>query len=185
MRKNIGVKPWFYPLPVLIIATYNEDGSTTAMNAAWGGLYDQSHVILCLSENHKTVDNIKRNHGFTIGFATSDTVVESDYLGLVSANQDLHKFDHTGMHSHVSPLVNAPIIDEYPLVLECELHTIQDDGHIIGTIKGINVDETILDDDNKIDMIKFHPLSYEPSHNKYHAYGIKVADAFSVGNQLK
>ena len=111
MRKNFGVKPWFYPLPVLIVATYDENGVPDAMNAAWGGLYDSDLVELCLSESHKTTANIRTNKAFTVSFGTADTVLPCDYVGMVSANDVADKFARAGFTSVKSEFVNAPLIN--------------------------------------------------------------------------
>lgn len=87
MRKNFGTKSWFYPLPVLIVGTYDENGLPDVMNAAWGGLYDADKVVLCLSAGHKTTANIKAKEAFTVSFADAAHVTEADYVGMVSANQ--------------------------------------------------------------------------------------------------
>ena len=99
MRKDFGKKPWMVPLPVLIIATYNEDGTADAMNAAWGGLYDADKVILCLSAGHRTTANIKKRKAFTISFANAGHVAESDYVGMVSANSEPDKLKKAGFHT--------------------------------------------------------------------------------------
>ena len=121
MRKNFGAKPCVYPMPVFIIGTYDENGIANAMNAAWGGIYDTDQVMLCLSHNHKTTENIKRSGAFTVSFATAKTVAACDYVGIVSANDVSDKFARAGFHATRSEFVNAPLIDELPVALECEL----------------------------------------------------------------
>ena len=92
MRKNFGAKCWLYPMPVFIVASYDENGNPNAMNAAWGGMYDTNMIMVCLADDHKTTDNIKKSGAFTVSFATSDTVVSADYVGIVSANDEPDKF---------------------------------------------------------------------------------------------
>ena len=121
MRKEFHPNPWFYPLPVLIIGTYDENGAPDAMNAAWAGLYDRDKVVLCLSANHKTTANIKAKKAFTVSFADAAHVVEADYVGLVSANDTPDKLARAGLHAAKSEKVDAPIIEEFPMALECEL----------------------------------------------------------------
>ena len=121
MRKNFGVKPWFYPLPVLIIGTYNEDGTPNAMNAAWGGLYAGDQVVLCLSPNHKTTGNLKARGAFTVHFADAAHVVPADYVGLVSGQDQPDKLAKAGLHGEKSPFVDAPLLKEFPVALECKL----------------------------------------------------------------
>lgn len=185
MRKNFGVKPWFYPLPVLIVATYDENGVPDAMNAAWGGLYDADMVVLCLSENHKTTANIRLNNAFTVSFATADTVVPCDYVGMVSANDVADKFARAGFTSVKSEFVNAPLINELPLALECELAGFTENGNVIGKIKNISADEKVLGDNGKIDVDKLRPVSYDPVANAYRVLGEFAGQAFGAGNKLK
>lgn len=185
MRKNFGTKSWFYPLPVLIIGTYNADGSADAMNAAWGGLYDSDKVVLCLSAGHKTTANIKERKAFTVSFADAAHVIPSDYVGLVSANREAKKLEKSGFHVTKSELVDAPLIDELSVTLECSLLRVNEDGNIIGKIENVSIDESVLDENGRLDMEKFRPISYEPANNGYHILGEKVGSAFSDGAALK
>ena len=185
MRKNFGAKPWLYPLPVLIIGTYNEDGTADAMNAAWGGLYGSDKVVLCLSAGHKTTANIKAKGAFTVSFADAANVVASDYVGMVSANSEPKKLEKSGFHTTKSEFVDAPLIDELPVAMECELLKITEDGNIIGRIVNVSADESVLDADGSIDLGKFRPISFEPVHNAYHVLGERVGSAFSDGAALK
>lgn len=185
MRKNFGSQPWFYPLPVLIIATYNEDGTPDAMNAAWGGLYDSDMVELCLSAGHKTTKNITARGAFTIGFADAANVVPSDYVGLVSGNKEPQKFEKSGFHATKSGSVDAPVIDELPVTLECTFVKVTEEGNIIGKIVNVSIDERVLGEDGKLDLTKFRPIAFEPVHNKYHVLGEAVGTAFVDGEKLK
>ena len=184
MRKNFGSKPWFYPLPVLIIGTYGEDGTPNAMNAAWGGLYDADLVELCLSAGHKTTANIRARGAFTISFADAANVAAADYVGLVSANKEPDKLQKSGFHASKSDFVDAPVLDELPLTLECELVKFTENGNVIGRIVNISADERILGADGSIDLAKFRPISFEPVHNKYHVLGEVVGSAFRDGAAL-
>lgn len=185
MRKNFGKKTAISPMPVLIIATYNEDGTSNAMNAAWGGIYDTGEVMLCLSHDHKTTDNIKRNGAFTVSFATVETVDACDYVGIVSANDEPNKFEKAGFHSHESEFVNAPIIDELPVLIECKLKKFNEDGICIGIIENFSADESVLDEDGNIDHKKFRPVSFDGISNVYREIGGNVGAAFSSGLKLK
>lgn len=185
MRKNFGTKAWFYPLPVLIIGTYNEDGTADAMNAAWGGLYDADKVVLCLSAGHKTTKNIQARGAFTVSFADAAHVVPSDYVGMVSGNDEPRKLERSGFHVKKSEYVDAPLIDELPVALECRFLKINEDGNIIGQIVNVCADEGVLGADGSIDLTKFRPISFEPVHNSYHVLGEKVGNAFQDGAQLK
>lgn len=185
MRKNFGKKSWFYPLPVLIIGTYNEDGSSDAMNAAWGGLYDSDKVVLCLSAGHKTTKNIHAKGAFTVAFADADHVISADYVGLVSGNTEQNKLEKSGFHTVKSEFVNAPIICELPVALECKFLKETDDGNIIGQIINVSIDENVLDNTGHLDMAKFHPIAFEPANNGYHVLGERVGNAFKDGAALK
>lgn len=185
MRKNFKPNPWFYPLPVLIIGTYDENGNADAMNAAWGGLYDATLVELCLSEGHKTTKNILKKGAFTVSFADADNVVASDYVGIVSGNGTPDKMEKSGFTVTKSEFVDAPIINELPLTLECEFVKTTSEGNIIGKIVNISADEKILDESGKPDLDKFRPISFEPVHNTYRVLGEVVGKAFSDGAKLK
>ncbi len=185
MRKNFGSKSWFYPLPVLIIGTYGEDGTANAMNAAWGGLYDADKVVLCLSGGHKTTRNIKFKGAFTVSFADAANVIPADYVGIVSANSEPEKLKKSGFHVHRSEYVDAPVIDELPVALECRLIKVNEDGNIIGQIVNVSADESVLGADGSIDFAKFRPISFEPVHNGYHVMGERVGNAFKDGGKLK
>lgn len=184
MRKNFGVKPWFYPLPVLIIGSYDSLGNANAMNAAWGGLYDSHLVELCLSEGHKTTKNIKEKGAFTISFADEAHVDACDYVGLVSGNNETEKMEKAGFTTVKSEYVDAPIIMELSMTLECKLVKITEEGNIIGQIVNINADEKILNEDGSIDVNKLKPIIYDPVNNDYLSIGKKIGDAFKIGNKL-
>ena len=185
MRKDFGVKTWIYPQPVLIIGTYDENGKANAMNAAWGAIYDDDQVVLCLSKDHKTTRNIRLNKAFTVSFATESTVVPCDYVGIVSGNKTDDKAEKAGLTATRSTRVNAPIINELPLAMECELIRIDGDEHIIGRIVNVSADESVLGDDGKPDYNLIHPITYDPIHFDYVALGKKVGSAFSDGKKLK
>jgi flavin reductase (DIM6/NTAB) family NADH-FMN oxidoreductase RutF len=185
MRKNFGAKTWFYPLPVLIIGTYDEKGNANAMNAAWGGIYDMNHVMLSLSPGHKTTKNIKTKKAFTISFADAAHVAACDYIGLVSGNDIPDKLKKAGFTTEKSKFVDAPIIRGLPMTLECRLEKVNEDGNIIGEIVNVSADESILDEDGLIDVAKLQPISYDPVHNEYRLLGEKVGNAFQDGNALK
>ncbi|MGN1193238.1 MAG: flavin reductase family protein [Dorea sp.] len=185
MRKNFGQKTWFYPMPVLIIGSYDEEGKADAMNAAWGGIYDSNHVVLCLSESHKTTKNILAKKAFTVSFADAAHVVAADYVGLVSANDTADKMERSGFHTTKSEFVDAPIIDELPMTLECRLEKVNEDGNIIGEIINVSADESILDAEGMIDPGKLQAIAFDPVHSAYLKLGEKVGNAFRDGAELK
>ena len=184
MRKDFGVKNWLYPMPVLIVGTYNEDGTPNAMNAAWGGIYDTNQVMVCLSHGHKTTKNIKRSGYFTVSFGTKDTVVACDYVGMVSGNKEPDKFAKAGFHATKSKHVDAPIIDELPVTVECKLVKFNEDGICIGDIVNISADESVLDADGNIDRSKVNPICFDASGSSYVTMGEKVGNAFADGKKL-
>lgn len=184
MRKNFGVKPWVYPQPVLIIGTYDKDGKPDAMNAAWGGQYGANLVMLCLS-SHKTTDNIRLKGAFTVSFATASTVVASDYVGIVSANDTPDKMEKAGFTTSKSDFVDAPIINELPLTLECKLVKFNEDGNVIGEIVNVSADENILDENGNVDAKKLDAIIFDPAGAAYLRLGEKVGDAFKDGAKLK
>ena len=185
MRKKFDSNPWFYPLPVLIIGTYDENGKADAMNAAWGGLYDRDKVVLCLSAGHKTTANIKSTGAFTVSFADASHVLEADYVGLVSANKVPDKLEKAGLHTAHSEFVDAPVFDEFPLALECKLLKITEDGNIVGQIVNVSADERVLNADGKVDAAKLQAISYDPCGNTYVKMGEAVGRAFQDGKKLQ
>ena len=185
MRKNFGVKNWLYPMPVFIVGTYDENNSPNAMNAAWGGIYDTNLVMVCLDDGHKTTENIKKRKAFTVSFATEKTVVPCDFVGIVSANEEKDKFAKAGFHAEKSQFVDAPIINELPICVECKLLKFNEDGICIGEIVNVSADESVLDENEKIDIKKFAPIIYESSSHSYFGFGEKVGNAFSDGKKLK
>lgn len=187
MRKDFGPQTWLFPMPVLIIGTYDENGNPNAMNAAWGGIYDYNQIMVCLS-SHKTTDNIKKNKAFTISFATIETVTPSDYVGIVSQNKEPNKIAKSGLIPEKAKKVNAPIFLNYPLTLECEVVEIINEGegggNVIANIVNVSADETVLTD-GKVDYKKLHIITYEPVTHKYVALGDEVAQAFQEGLKMK
>lgn len=185
MRKNFGAKTWLYPMPVLIVGTYDENGTPDAMNAAWGGIYDTNQVMVCLADDHKTTENIRKTGAFTVSFATARTVVPCDYVGIVSANKVPDKFEKAGFHAQKSAYVNAPIIRELPMTLECKLVKFNEDGICVGEIVNVSADESILDENGVIDAKKLDPIIYDGVTHAYLRLGEKVGRAFSDGKKLK
>lgn len=185
MRKNLEVKPYIFPQPVLVIGTYDENGHPNAMNAAWGSVADYNKVFVVLS-GHKTTDNLLKNKAFTVSFGDVDHVVACDYIGIVSANNEPNKFEKAGFTATKSEFVNAPIINELPLTLECEVESYDEEqGYLIGVIKNVSMDESIMDEKGLPNMDKFRPIIFETAHAKYMELGKVVGNAFSDGKKLK
>ena len=184
MRKNFGPKPMLYPMPVFIIGTYNEDGTPNAMNAAWGGMADTELISICLGE-HRTTRNIFARKAFTVSMADAANVVAADYVGIVSGNQEPKKLEKAGWHTTKSSFVDAPLINELPMALECEFISYDEQtGLLLGKIVNVCAEERILTD-GKIDLSKFHPITYDPRGHGYYTLGQTVGNAFADGKQLK
>ena len=187
MRKDLGSKTTMFPMPVLIIGTYDENGEADAMNAAWGGIYDYNQITVSLS-GHVTTDNIRKSKAFTISFATRKTVVASDYVGIVSKAKEPNKIRKAGLHVIKSDKVNAPLFEEYPVTLECELVSLDgqmgEGGTLIGQIVNVLVDESVLTN-GKIDIKKLEPIAFDGESAKYNVIGEEIADAFRVGLKLR
>lgn len=181
-RKSFGPKPLLYPMPVLIIGTYNEDGTANAMNAAWGMISDFNEISISLSE-HKTTENLRNRKAFTVSVATESQVVACDYAGIASGKTTPDKFEKAGFHALRSEFVDAPIIEELPLTLECKVKSFND-GILTGEIVNISVDESILNGD-KINPKKLKPISFDPSNNNYLSLGEIVGEAFKDGFKIK
>ena len=185
MRKNFGEKSWLYPMPVLIVAAYDEAGKPNAMNAAWGGIFTDEHIGICLSEGHKTTKNILTSKAFTVSMATAEQRVACDYVGIVSGNKEPEKFAKAGFTAVRSEVVNAPIIEQLPMTLECELVSYdRESNHLVGRIVNVSADESILTD-GAIDLAKLRPITYDPIHHRYIELGETVGHAFADGKALK
>ena len=186
MRKNFGAKPYTYPQPVLIIASYDENGTADAMNAACGGISESTEISMCLSAGHKTVKNILARQAFTVSMADAAHVVECDYVGIVSANDVPDKLAKAGFHTTKSEFVDAPLIDELPMVLECRLISYDEEScRLVGEIVNVSADERILNANGKIDPDKLEPITFDPVNNTYLKLGEKVGNAFKDGMKLK
>lgn len=181
-RVDFGSKPWLLPMPVLIIGTYDENGVPNAMNAAWGMVSDFKEVTISLG-SHKTTENLAKNGDFTVSMATEAMMTACDYVGIVSGTNVPDKFEKAGFHATKSSKVNAPLIDELPVALECKVKSFED-GILIGEIVNISADESVLTE-GQIDMKKFKPIGYDPISSNYVAIGDVVGKAFSDGMVLK
>ena len=185
MRKNIGNKPWFYPLPVLIIGTYDENGVPDAMNAAYGGLYTSNMIEFSIGHNRKTFKNIQQTKAFTVSFADVENMAASDYVGLVSGNDTPDKMEKTGWTITRSEFVNAPVFEELPVTWECELVRVTEEGNVLGRLKNISVSEKVLDGEGGISMEKFKPLVFDHATYDYLKVDGVVSKSFEVGKKLK
>ncbi len=187
MRQKLNITEGIFPMPVLMVATYNDDGSVDVMNAAWGTMQERGNVALNLTESHKTVRNIKKRGAFTVSIADADHVVQADYFGVVSGNNEQHKFEKSGLTAERSELVDAPIIAEFPLCLECEFVEYQTNKYgvgVIGRVIRVTADEKVMVGD-KVDMSLVNAIAFDPYTHGYYKISERVGEAFSDGLKLK
>ena len=186
MRKNFGAKAMSYPMPVFIIGTYNEDGTPNAMNAAWGGISEETEITVCIDSTHKTAENLMARKAFTVSMATASQVAACDYVGIVSGTKEPDKFARAGFHATKSAFVDAPLIDELPMALECEVISYDPEScRLVGRIVNVCADESVLDENGKVDAAKLAPITFAPMHNRYLVLGESVGRAFHDGLSLK
>lgn len=180
MKKNFGNKNWMFPMPVLMIATYGEDGTPDVMTAAWGGVTLEDEITICIDTEHKTWANIAAKKAFTVAFGTADTVAPCDYLGIVSGNETPDKVAQSGFTLTKSAFVDAPVINELPLVLECHLVSMNEATcNVVGKIVNCAVEESALTE-GKPDAAKMKPICFDTCARTYRIMGDVVAQAFSA-----
>ena len=186
MRKNLGPKSICYPMPVFIIGTYGADGTPTAMNAAWGGISEENEISICVDSGHKTAENLMARKAFTVSMATADAMVACDYVGIVSGNKVPDKFHKAGFHATKSEFVDAPLIDELPMALECQVISYDPETcRLVGRIVNVCADESVLGENGKVDISRLKPITYDPMNHHYLVLGEKVGQAFHDGTALK
>ena len=186
MRKNFGAKAMCYPMPVFIIGTYNADGTPNAMNAAWGGISEETEITICVDSSHKTAENLLARKAFTVSMATANMMTACDYVGLVSGNKEPGKFAKAGFHATKSEFVDAPLIDELPMALECEVISYDEETcRLVGRIVNVCADESVLGENGKVDVRKLAPITYDPMNHHYLVLGEKAGQAFLDGVALK
>ena len=186
MRKNFGAKAMCYPMPVFIIGTYNPDGTPNAMNAAWGGISEEQEITICVDSSHKTAENLIARKAFTVSMATAKYMAACDYVGIVSGNKVPDKFTKAGFHASKSEFVDAPLINELPMALECEVISYDTETcRLVGRIVNVSADESILGENGKVDPAKLQPITYDPMNHHYLVLGEKVGQAFHDGTALK
>ena len=186
MRKNFGAKAMCYPMPVFIIGTYNADGTPNAMNAAWGGISEEAEISICVDNTHKTAENLIARKAFTVSMATAKMMTACDYVGIVSGNKEPEKFAKAGFHAVKSEFVDAPLIQELPMALECEVISYDEETcRLVGRIVNVGADEAVLGENGKVDAQKLAPITYDPMNHHYLVLGEKVGQAFHDGTALK
>lgn len=187
MKKDLGVKPYLFPMPVLMVASYNEDGSVNVMNMAWGGICGRNMVSLKINENHKTSKNIKARGAFTISIADAAHIEAADFFGIASGNKLPDKFARSGLTAVKSEKVDAPVVQEFPLTLECRVVDDRMDvcGHLIfGEIVGVLADESVLDEAGTVDAGRLNALVYDQMQSGYYTIGEKIGQAWEAGKAL-
>lgn len=187
MRKKLNMTEGIFPMPVLMVATYNEDGTVDVMNAAWGTMQSRDHVALALTESHKTVENIKARGAFTISIADAAHATEADFFGVVSGHQDARKFEKSGLTATKAESVDAPVINEFPLCMECEFVEYQADAYgvgVIGKVVNVTADERVMEGDT-VDIDRVNAIAFDPYTHGYYEIGARVGNAFKDGLGLK
>lgn len=187
MKKDLGVNPYLFPMPVLMIETYGEDGVVDVMNMAWGGICAENMVSLNISEGHKTSENIKKRGAFTLSIADVPHIKEADFLGTASGNTMPDKFERSGLTAVKSEKVDAPVVQEFPITLECKV--VEDKTevyghHVIGEIVGVLADESVLDESGRVDPSKLNAFVFDQFQNGYYAIGEKLGLAWNIGKEF-
>lgn len=187
MRTKLDITEGIFPMPVLMVATYNEDGSVNVMNAAWGTMQDRGIVALNLTESHKTVKNIKARGAFTVSIADASHVTEADYFGVESGNQTADKFARSGLTASRAETVDAPVINEFPLCLECEFIEYQGGQYgcgVMGRVTNVTASESVMVN-GTLDMSLVNAIAFDPYTHGYYKVTERVGEAFKDGLKLK
>ncbi len=187
MRINLKNTDAIFPMPVLMIATFNEDGTVDVMNAAWGMMLESNYIALNLTESHKTVKNIKERGAFTVSIPSASYVKEADYFGVVSGNNTPSKFKNSNLTITKSDLVDAPIVNEFPICMECEFVEYQDKEYgcgVVGKIVNVSALENVMNE-GSVDISKLNAICYDPFTHGYYKIGERVGNAFKDGLSLK
>ena len=187
MKKDLGVKPYTFPMPVLMIATYGNDGKVDVMNMAWGGVCAENMVALNIDEDHKTSENIKARGAFTLSIADVAHIREADFFGIATGNKMEDKFERSGLHAVRSTRVDAPVIEEFPLTLECKVAEIQHTSYgfrVLGEIVNVLADEKVLDEQGRVMPEKLGAFVFDQFGSGYYALGEKVGQAWHTGAGL-
>ena len=181
MRKDLGVQPAVFPMPVLMVAAYDENGTVGVMNAAWGMVCGHDKIALFIDEGHKTTKNIRAVKAFT------DHMDVADFYGIATGNKMPDKFAKSGYHAIKSAHVNAPVITEFPVTLECELAEIVETENmhaVVGTIVNVSADENVISENGKIDPLKLNALIFDQFQAGYYVATEKVGQAWDAGKAL-
>ena len=187
MKKDLGLVQAVYPMPVLMVAAYDENEKVNVMNVAWGQICDDDKIILFIGEGKKTWLNIKASKAFTVSIADEEHVDVADFFGIASGNKMEDKFERTGYHAVKSDKVHAPVIEEFPVVMECELLEFLKTEYvsgIVGKIVNVKAEEKVLGENGKVDPVKLKALMFDQFQHGYYATGEKIAQAWNAGAEL-
>ena len=187
MGTKLNITEGISPMPALMIGTYNEDGSVNVMNAALGTMQERDIVALNLTETHKTVQNIKAQGAFTVSIADAAHMVEADYFGVESGNRVTDKFARSGLTASKAETVDAPVINEFPICLECQFIEYQDGEYgcgVIGKVVNVTADEGVMVN-GRIDMARVQAIAFDPYTHGYYKVTERVGEAFKDGLKLK
>ena len=187
MKKDLGTVQAVFPMPVLVIAAYDKAGTIQTMNAAWGQICDSDKIALFLDPDHATTKAIVARKAFTVALADRAHMAEADYVGIVSGNKVADKFARSGFTATKSARVNAPVIDQLPVAMECELAEVAQTKTlyaIVGTIVNTLADEAVLAENGKVDPAKLDAIAFDQFQNGYYATGEKVGQAWNAGKPL-
>lgn len=187
MKKNLGAAPAVFPMPVLMVAAYDETGKVNVMNAAWGMICSRDKIALFIDEEHKTTQNILKTKAFTVALADRKHMDVADFFGIASGNKISDKFERTGYTAVKSEFVNAPVIEEFPVVMECELAEVAETESfyaIVGKIVNTSAEESVLSENGKVDPAKVDALIFDEFQSGYYATGEKVGKAWNAGAVL-
>lgn len=187
MKKGLGVQPYLFPMPVLMISTYGEDGTVDVMNMAWGGICAENMVALNIDEEHKTAENIKKRMAFTLSIADAAHLDEADFFGIATGNKMADKFARSGLHAVKSTRVDAPIVEEFPVTLECRAVELQHTCYgfrVLGEIVNVLADDSVLDEQGKVDPVKVNAFVFDQFQNGYYKVGEKIGQAWSSGTRF-
>ena len=187
MKKSLGSFPGVYPMPVLMVAAYDENGRVNVMNAAWGMICAMDKIALFIDEDHKTTQNLLKTRAFTVSIADVPNMESADFFGIATGNKMPDKFERSGCHAVRSEFVNAPVITEYPVALECEfLEEINTENMhaIVGKIVNVSAEESVIGNKDKILPEKVNALIFDQYRSGYFAVGEKVGQAWNAGAGL-
>lgn len=187
MKKDLGILPAVFPMPVLIVASYDKDGTVQAMNAAWGMTCDADKIALFIDAEHATTKAISQSKAFTVSIADKAHMDVADYFGIATGNKMPDKFAKSGYHAEKSQKVNAPVIQEFPVTLECELAEITDTENVhavVGKIVNVIADEEVLSENGKVDPLKLNALIFDQFQNGYYVATEKAGQAWNAGREI-